>query len=66
MVVLMNETAIRKRFRKAVKDTGGIAAFAKLHEISPSYVSDMDNGRRGFSERILKIIGLKIDYVEID
>jgi len=62
----MNETAIRKRFKQHVKDTGGKQEFAKRHGISLSYVCDMHNGRRGFSEKILKIIGLKIDYVEID
>jgi hypothetical protein len=62
----MNETAIRKRFCAEVKKAGGVNAFAASHKLKPSYISDMKNGRRGFSERVLKILGLKIDYVEID
>lgn len=62
----MNETAIRKRFKQYVKEAGGKQVFAIKHDLSLGYVCDMYNGRRGFSENMLKIIGLRIDYVEID
>lgn len=38
-------------------------AFADKAGITPQYVSDMANGRRDFSERILDILGLEVDYI---
>ncbi len=41
-------------------------AFAKINGLTKQYVSDMVNGRRDFSERVLEILDLHIDYVEND
>ena len=62
----MNNKLAKQRLSKAIKELGTQAAFAEKHKISQVYVSDLVNGKRNFSEKMLKILGLKIDYVEID
>lgn len=60
-----NKRAI-KRLTKAIKELGTQAAFAEKHGISQVYVSDLLNGRRNFSKRMLDALGMHIDYVEND
>lgn len=61
----MNKAAVRKRLRKEIKKMKTQMAWGKKHGFSRAYVSDMVNGRRDFSEKALKALGLRIDYVEI-
>lgn len=61
----MNNKLAKQRLSKAIKEVGTQAAFAEKYGISQVYVSDLMNGKRNFSERMLKILGLKIDYVDI-
>jgi transcriptional regulator with XRE-family HTH domain len=62
----MNKNAVRKRLRKRIKEVKTQQAFAKINGLTKQYVSDMVNGRRDFSERVLEILDLHIDYVEND
>ncbi len=62
----MDKKAVRKRLREEIKKVKTQQAWGKKFGFSRMYVSDMVNGRRDFSERVLKVLGLKIDYVEID
>jgi transcriptional regulator with XRE-family HTH domain len=55
----MNEIDIRKMIQSLVKEKGGIRAFAKQLKISPSYVSDVCNGRRAPGPPFLKTLNMK-------
>lgn len=43
--------------RVAVRAAGGQSAFARKHGISPSYVSNVLAGRRGFGDDLLAVLG---------
>lgn len=61
----MKSEKAKKRLLQAIKKAGSQKAFAAEHNISEAYVSDIINDRRGFGDKILKILGLEIDYVDI-
>lgn len=46
---------LKRRCAKA----GGQAAWAKTHDLSPAYVSDVLNGRRGPGAGILRALGVE-------
>jgi hypothetical protein len=48
---------VAKRLRRAVK--GNASAWAKAHDISPAYVSDVLQGRRLPGKKITKALGLE-------
>ena len=61
-----SEKIIRKKLLQRIKEAGSQKQFAEMHGLAMAYVCDMANGRKGFSERMLKILGFVVDYVEID
>lgn len=50
---------VQKRLRKSVNAAGGQSAWAKKHEISIAYVSDVMRGRRLPGDKITKALGLE-------
>lgn len=55
----MTEDEVIERLRVACQNAGGQKAFAKLHDFTPAYVSDVLRGKRGPADRILAAIGLE-------
>lgn len=55
----MNEKAVVELVRKEKARAGGVRALAREWGISPVYISDLLNGRRGPGPGILKNLGLK-------
>lgn len=60
----MDKNAVRKRLQKEIKKSKTQKAWGAKYGFSTAYVSDMVNGRRDFSEKVLDILGLEISYVE--
>lgn len=52
-------------FKMKVKEAGGVRAFAREHGLSAAYVSDVQLGRRGLSERLQVILGVQIVIPEV-
>ena len=57
----MTVEQVRELIRKRAGDNQ--AAWAIKHEFSPSYLSDVLNGRREPGEKILKALGLEREHV---
>jgi DNA-binding transcriptional regulator YdaS (Cro superfamily) len=55
----MTEKEVIERLRIACQNAGGQKAFAKLHGFSAAFVSDVVNGKRHPSDRVLEAIGLE-------
>lgn len=57
-----------RRIRQAIKDAGGVRRLAKAWGISPSYVSDLQHGRRVPGPEILNRLGLRkvTGFVDIE
>ncbi len=55
----MTEAEVRDRVVQMVSANGGCRAMAKHLKVSPSYVSDVCNGRRAPGLPFLKMLGLK-------
>lgn len=55
---------VRKRLRKKIKEFKTQKAAADNLSITPQYLSDMVNGRRDFSKRILTKLGLENCYID--
>ena len=64
MVEVFFKDEVRERLCKKAKQMKTQKAAAKDLGITPQYFSDMVNGRRDFSERILDKIGLENCYIE--
>ncbi len=61
----MNESAVIEMVRKEKARAGGVRALAREWKVSPCYISDLLNGRRGPGPSILKPLGLKrVETVE--
>ena len=61
----MKSDKARNRLLKAIKKAGSQRAFAQEHGLSESYVSYLVQGKRGFGDDVLRILGLEIDYVNV-
>lgn len=63
----MDEQEVREAIRTAIRCSGGVRKLAKSWGISPAYLSDCANGRRGPGDAILRHFGLRkvvtVDYV---
>lgn len=57
-VNMLNEKHVAKRLKMAVDAAGGVRAFARLHGMSPSYVSMVRNGTKEFGPLIESAIGV--------
>lgn len=55
----MTEQEVIEHLRVACQNAGGQKAFAKLYRFSTAFVSDVVNGKRHPSDRILEAIGLE-------
>lgn len=58
-MTLLTEEAVRERVRQIAGECGGVRALAKRLEISPSYVSDVLNGRRAPGPPFLAALNLR-------
>jgi hypothetical protein len=58
----VNVKQVLKLLREAAKEAGGQGVYAKQIGVSPQFLSDVLNGRRGISKAILDALGLEIDY----
>jgi len=56
---LLTSLDVFVRLRAACKAAGGQAAWARRHEVTPTYVSDVLNDRTPPGEKILAALGLK-------
>ncbi len=61
----LDEAGVRERIRRLEMKIGGVRALAASLKLSPSYVSDFLNGRRGPGKTILKVLGLKSKLVYV-
>lgn len=61
MTVIKSRTAddVRKLLRHKAKEAGSQIAFALAVDISPQFLSDVINGRREPSGRLLEVLGLR-------
>lgn len=57
----ITEEEVAERFRAAVQAAGGQRAFAQANGLTASYINDIMNSRRGFSTRVLSIIGIEVE-----
>ena len=55
----MTEAEVLERVKQAVDAAGSMRAFARLHNLTPSYVHDVLKGRRAISERVAAIVGVE-------
>lgn len=55
----MNEQQVRERLAAAITEAGSAVAWSQAHSLHPSFVSDVSNGRRPPSKRILDALGLE-------
>jgi hypothetical protein len=58
------EADVRKEIRAKVK-TDGLRVTARRLKISPSYLSDVLNLKRGIGPKIAKILGYKRDKITV-
>lgn len=56
---MLTETQVIERLRAACDAAGGQKAFAKQHQLTPSYVHDVLHGRRPPADRILAALGIE-------
>lgn len=56
---MLNEQDMMERLRAAIRAAGTQKAFADTHKLSQQYVSDVLNGRRGASKKILDALALE-------
>ena len=54
---------VRAMLRKSCDQAGTLRAWAKVHGLSPAYVSDVVRGNRAPGPSILKALGLHTDMV---
>jgi transcriptional regulator with XRE-family HTH domain len=59
----MTEDEVRKRVEALVVEAGSLRELARRWDVSPSYLSDFLNGRRGPGPQILGPLGLVADVV---
>ena len=64
----MTEDDVHQLITSLCDTAGSQAAWAKQHKMSPAYVSDVINRRRGLSKRMLKTLGIEriITYRKIE
>lgn len=55
----MTVDQVRAKLRRECERAGGQAAWAEARDISPAYVSDVLQGRRGPGRMILDALGLE-------
>jgi hypothetical protein len=55
---MLTEADVRSVFTKQVEEAGGVRAMARILGCTPSYVCDMNNGRRAPSPAVLARLGL--------
>ena len=56
---MLDEAEVRRRVQALVEQAGGTRALAAQLGVSPSYVSDVCNGRRAPGPPFLKALGLR-------
>ncbi len=61
----LDEARVRERIQRLANNIGGVRALAAALKLSPSYVSDFLNGRRGPGKTILKALGIKRKLVYV-
>lgn len=63
----LDEVEVRGQLTRLAEETGGVRALAKALGVSPSYVSDVLNGRRAPGPPFLAALGLKkvVVYVSV-
>ncbi len=54
----LTDDAVRSRLATAIDHAGGVRAFAKLHHLPPSLVSDSRTGRRALGPSVLAALRL--------
>lgn len=59
----MTEDDVRALLHKATEKAGGVRAWARAHNLSAAYVSDVRLGRRSLGPAILAALGLEIAKV---
>lgn len=64
----MHISEVRNRLREACDKAGSQIAWARVHDLNISYVSEVQRGTRAPGSKVLAALGLVrvIDYVEID
>lgn len=62
----MDDGAVVERLTKACEIAGSQREWAKTHNLSPAYVSDVLKGKRGPGQSILDALGLvkRVEYHE--
>jgi len=54
----------QKKLKKMAKDAGGVRALSREWDVSPSYISDVINGRRGPGEDMQRRVGWRRQVIE--
>ena len=55
---MLTERDVYARLYAAIKAAGGVRAFARLHSLTPAYISDVARRRRDLSDTICATIGV--------
>lgn len=55
-----------EHLRGLCREAGGQAAWARAHELTPAYVSDVINQRRMPGDKICRAAGVKREYIFIE
>ena len=55
----MTTTNVRQLLRRACRDAGGQAAWARRYRVSSPYITDILYGRRSPGPKVLRALGLR-------
>lgn len=56
-MALIDENSLREKLRKACEAAGSQKIWAEVNEVSPQYVTDVLQGKRGIGDKIANRLG---------